>query len=280
MFTPMRLYTLVAAIGALTAACAAPPPAAVAPEGALVVMTFNIHAGKDAAGQHNLERVAAVIRGAGADVVLLQEVDRMTRRSGGEDQLAQLAAHTGMHGAFGRTLDYQGGTYGIAILSRWPIARDTMHALPVDPPQERAGGSREPRGALHAIIALGVDTLHVLNTHLDPSGDDRWRRQEAAALAAIAAPLAARGAAVVLGGDLNALPGTAPVERVAAAGVTDWWTRCGEGPGFTYPDSLPARRIDYLMGSAAFRCVRAEVLPAGPSDHRALRVVLARRDRR
>ncbi|HSL69576.1 MAG TPA: endonuclease/exonuclease/phosphatase family protein, partial [Longimicrobiales bacterium] len=49
----------------------------------LRVLTYNIHAGKDAAQQHNLQRVAEVIRSTGADIVLLQEVDRRTQRSAG-----------------------------------------------------------------------------------------------------------------------------------------------------------------------------------------------------
>lgn len=260
----------------MLAACATPAPRPVAPGEALVAVTFNIHAGTDARGAPNLERVAAAIRASGADLVLLQEVDRMTRRSRGEDQLATLAAGTGLHGAFGRTLDYQGGEYGIAILSRWPIAHDRLVPLPVDPPQERAGGSREPRGVLHAAIVLGLDTLHVLNTHLDASRDDRWRRQEAAALAALGDSLARGGAAVLLGGDLNAQPGTPVLRVVTDAGFTDLWRACGAGDGFTYPDSLPARRIDYLLASRALRCVGADLLPAGPSDHRAVRARLTR----
>jgi hypothetical protein len=51
------------------------------------VLVFNIHAGKDAGGKPNLEEVAALVRSVDADVVLLQEVDRGTRRSGNVDQV-------------------------------------------------------------------------------------------------------------------------------------------------------------------------------------------------
>ena len=75
----------------------------------ITVLVYNIHAGKDAAGVDNLARVAAVVRETNADVVLLQEVDRGTRRSGGVDQPAELARLTGYAASFGRTLDYDGG---------------------------------------------------------------------------------------------------------------------------------------------------------------------------
>jgi endonuclease/exonuclease/phosphatase family metal-dependent hydrolase len=249
-------------------ACAPAPPALPAPVVPFTVLVFNIHAGKDAAGIHNLERVADVVRAQAADVVLLQEVDRLTTRSGGEDQIARLAALTGMHGAFGKTLDYQGGEYGIALLSRWPLARDTLYHLPIDPPQARAGGSYEPRGAQYAAIVRGADTLHVFNTHLDASRDDRYRRQEAAALLSLVAPLLDRGARVIVGGDLNSLPGSAVVEALTAGRLDDPWPACGTGDGFSYPDSLPIRRIDYLLLSPALSCTGAEVLGGGPSDHR------------
>ncbi|MEX2283333.1 MAG: endonuclease/exonuclease/phosphatase family protein, partial [Gemmatimonadota bacterium] len=65
----------------LIAGCVSAPSAL--PAGGIRVMTYNIHAGQDAAQQRNVERVADLIRQVGADVVLLQEIDRRTRRAGG-----------------------------------------------------------------------------------------------------------------------------------------------------------------------------------------------------
>jgi endonuclease/exonuclease/phosphatase family metal-dependent hydrolase len=136
------------AIACATSACTAARPAS-SPQDApsARVLVYNIHAGKDAAGVPNLERVAELVRRTKADIVLLQEVDKGTKRSANVDQTAVLAAQTGFHGAFGSALDYDGGKYGVAILSRWPILSDTLFHLPVEPPQTRSGGSMEPRGA-------------------------------------------------------------------------------------------------------------------------------------
>ncbi|HUF29522.1 MAG TPA: endonuclease/exonuclease/phosphatase family protein [Gemmatimonadaceae bacterium] len=243
-----------------------------APDAPIVAMVYNIHAGKDARGVHNLQRVAEAVRSADADLVLLQEVDRLTTRSGGEDQIALLAALTGMHSAFGNTLDYQGGQYGIALLSRWPIVRDTLFPLPIEPPQTRAGGSYEPRGALYAEIHRGSDTLHVFNTHLDASRNDQFRRQEVRALIELVSPLLDRGAAVIVGGDLNSTPESAVISQLTEGRLTDSWPLCGTGDGFSFPDSLPVRRIDYLFLSAALTCSGATVLNAHASDHRAVNV--------
>ena len=145
-----------------------------APE--LRLLVYNIHAGKDRAGQDNLSRVGELISLANADIVFLQEVDQNTTRSGNVDQLAELERLTGLMGAFGKTLDYRGGGYGIAILSRWPIRDDTLISLPIIPPQPRAGGSYEPRGMLAATIVMGRDSVRVFNERSICCISDRFCR--------------------------------------------------------------------------------------------------------
>ena len=264
---------LLATLALCLASCS--PNTAPAPDRAMRVLVYNIHAGTDAAGTGNLARVAALVAETDADVALLQEVDRGTTRSGGVDQVAELERLTGYHGAFGRTLDYQGGQYGIAILSRWPILSDTMIQLPVVPPQERAGGSYEPRGALHVRIAVPGRSVPVdlVNTHLDPSGDPHYRRQEIAGVLRAIDDL--RSAATVLGGDLNATPDDSAIASIAGSGLRDAWTACSSsGPGLTYPASVPVKRIDYLWLPAGASCRTATVLNTEASDHRPLLVTL------
>lgn len=242
----------------------------------VVVLSWNIHAGKDADRADNLERVAATIRESGADVVLLQEVDRETERSGRVDQLAVLERLTGLRGRFGRTLDYQGGGFGIAVLSRWPIVRDSMVPLIIEPPSVRAGGSREPRGVLHVVIDAPGGSLHVLNTHLDAEREDSARRQEVAQVAAFARRLRDAGATIIAGGDFNAEPGTPVIDAMLDAGFTDLWSACGAGAGLTYPARGGIKRIDYLFARDGVRCRQASVVGGDASDHRGLRVLIQR----
>lgn len=262
---PPSIRRLLAAFPLLAAGCVA---SVAAPGGAaLRVLDYNIHAGKDAAGVHNLQRVAELVRETGADLVLLQEVDRGTERSGGEDQVATLSALTGFHAAFGKTLDYQGGEYGIAVLSRWPIDGDTLLSLPVVPPQARSGGSHEPRGALIARVLAPSGELHLVNTHLDASRDDHYRLQEVARVRAIADSLAAGGGIVLVGGDLNATPESAVIASLTGAGWRDLWAGCGAGAGLTFPAAGPVKRIDYLLARPGLGCDSATVLPSTASDH-------------
>src|SRR4051812_45709975 len=83
------------AIVALTSCARSQQVGAPMPAASFKVLVYNVHAGKDAAGKDNLQRVAEVVRDVGADVVLLQEVDKGTRRSGGVDQPAEYARRTG-----------------------------------------------------------------------------------------------------------------------------------------------------------------------------------------
>ena len=248
-------------------------PGAIA-AGSLRVLVYNMHAGKDAAGVDNLDGVASLVRETASDIVLLQEVDQGTRRSGNVDQPAQLAQRTGFHVSFGSALDYDGGKYGVAILSRWPIEHDTLFRLPVDPPQERAGGSREPRGALRADIRTPWGTLTVFNTHIDASREDTWRLQEATVIAELVRSARTGGSLVLLGGDLNSTPESTVQQNLRSSGLRDAFAECGRGDGLTFPSDSAVKRIDYLYLTDRMRCDAAEVLKTRVSDHLPLLVVV------
>jgi endonuclease/exonuclease/phosphatase family metal-dependent hydrolase len=268
--TATRRGSVVGAVLALlVGGCARPLPISTPRE--LRVLVYNIHAGKDAGGIDNLARVVDLVRTTGADVVLLQEVDRGTRRSGQVDQPAVLARQTGFAVAFGKTLDYDGGEYGIAMLSRWPIAEQGVTRLPVEPPQRRSGGSYEPRGAQRVIVRGSDVEIALVNTHLDASREDHYRRQEARTVVGIVADL---GSPVLVGGDFNSTPESEVQADIRSAGLRDAWLECGRGDGFTYPADRPTKRIDYLYLTGRTACTRAEVLATMASDHRPLLVTV------
>ncbi len=242
----------------------------------LNVLVYNIHAGKDAAGQPNLQQVADLVRSTRADVVMLQEVDRGTRRSGNVDQLQALIEGTGLAGVFGRTLDYDGGTYGIAMLSRRGFLYDNTFPLAVTPVQARAGGSHEPRGALLTVAATRAGRWYAMTTHLDASREDSYRLQEVDGVTALVKARVSDETPLLVGGDFNSEPDSAVQQRLRAAGLRDAWRECGHGDGFTYPAGTPAKRIDYLFLTATLRCTEARVIETRASDHRPLLVTVTR----
>ncbi len=238
---------------------------------------FNIHAGKDASGRPNLEEVASLVRSTDADIVMLQEVDRGTRRSGNVDQLERLSERTGFESAFGRSLDYDGGQYGIAALSRTRFDAVQTIPLPAAPQQPRAGGAIEPRAALAATARTPLGALHIITTHLDASTTDEYRLQETEQLVTLMQARTSAEGLVLVGGDFNAEPGSRVLERLRAAGLRDAWTECGNGDGFTYPSSKPIKRIDYLFLTGTLGCTTARVIETTISDHRPLLVTVVRK---
>jgi len=285
--SPFRRAPLLALL-AVAASCGVPrtapaplaaalplPVIAPAPAGALRVLVYNIHAGKDAARTPRIAELADLVRHSSADVVLLQEVDQLTRRSGNVDQPAELASRTGYRAAFGRTIDYDGGRFGIAILSRWPIVADTMIPLDGAAPAGAESSRHEPRGALRVVVDAPQGRVTVMNTHLDAFGGNAWREQEADSLVRIVAAARDAGETVIVGGDFNSTPESAAQQVLRTAGMRDAWQECARGDGFTFPASTPAKRIDFLFLNGATRCTTATVLDTQLSDHRPLLVDVA-----
>ena len=100
------------------------------------------------------------------------------------------------------------------------------------------------------------------------SRDDGYRRQEIRTVLAIARAAGAGGVPVLVGGDFNAEPGSAPHAAALAAGLRDAWAECGRGDALTYPDDRPVKRIDYLWLAGAARCDEGRVIESRASDHR------------
>src|SRR5689334_25080314 len=91
-------------------------------------MTYNIHVGVGMDKKLDLARIAEIINDQKPDLVGLQEVDRSVERTQRIDEIVDLAKLTKMDYAFAFNLKYQGGQYGVAILSRKPILA-TDHRL-------------------------------------------------------------------------------------------------------------------------------------------------------
>lgn len=226
------------------------------------VLSYNIHHGEGTDGRVDLERSAAVIRSARPDLVALQEVDNKTQRTGHVDQTARLAELTGMRAMFCKQLDYEGGDYGQAVLSRLPISEPTIHWLPGQPDRER-------RIAAEVTVEMGKRKLIFITTHLHHNNAE-IRTQQANALNEI---FMARTDPVILAGDLNALPDSA----VLSVLNTSWTsaTLNSDSPTFTFPSPRPERQLDYVLTRSAKTLlpVSSQVLAeAMASDHRPLLV--------
>ncbi len=221
----------------------------------LRVLTYNIHHGEAMDGEFDYERLAKVITDLEPDVVALQEVDRGTQRTGGVDQPALLGKLTGMLFAFGQAMPYQGGQYGEAVLSRFPIVRVEAYPLPFRPGQE-------PRAALVTYIKPdnGLPEFIFAGTHLCHQSNDT-RTEQARQMNRVLADR--EGPPVILSGDLNARTGSDPMNEL----LTERWVDA----------TAPQSRIDYVLIRPvdSWRVVEVTIVDERVvSDHRPVLAVL------
>lgn len=124
----------------------------------LRVVSYNIRHGHDVG--LDMSVLARDLLQVRADVIGLQEVDVGTSRVQGRDTLFELARAAGFaHYRFCRAIDFAGGQYGTAILSRYPILSFEIIPLPTPP-------HAEGRAVGHAILDVNKERVDIFNTHL------------------------------------------------------------------------------------------------------------------
>lgn len=84
----------------------------------LKIMSYNVRGGMGMDNQRDYDRASAIIREHRPDICALQELDSVTGRNGRTDAVREFADRTGMHGTFARAIPYDGGSYGIGLLSK------------------------------------------------------------------------------------------------------------------------------------------------------------------
>ncbi|HEY3581202.1 MAG TPA: endonuclease/exonuclease/phosphatase family protein [Pyrinomonadaceae bacterium] len=222
----------------------------------LRVMTYNIHVGVGMDKKLDLQRIADVINREHPDLVGLQEVDRGVKRTEGKDEIAELATLTQMQYAFAPNLDFQGGKYGVAILSRFPI-RNTVHRMYENKREA------ERRGMLLVDVEVDHKTLTFVTTHLDYQFEDGRAfetEQLLRFLADVKEPL-------IVVADLNDVPSGGAYQLMRTKFDDAWITSRAQGDGFSYPADKPAKRIDHIFYSRGVRAKKAWVVETLASDH-------------
>jgi endonuclease/exonuclease/phosphatase family metal-dependent hydrolase len=236
----------------------------------LRVLQFNIRAARTGSGGVDLPRIAAEISAVRPDLVSLNEVDTDTTRTHA-DEPAYLARATGLHVVYGPNVIYDGGPFGNAVLTRYPVVESHNLRLPGAPGLER-------RGLLTVVV--DVDGHHVAfsSTHL--SDGDTGRRSRLLQALAVARALRSTPGPTILAGDLNSDPGDVPA-RILRQGLLDAQRESGTGPGGTYPQDDPVGRFDYILYDRDLATVpgSTRVRTSESSDHRAVltRLVLPTR---
>lgn len=187
------------------------------------IASYNIHHGEGTDGKYDFERLASQFNHWQADVIALQEVDSMTTRSGKTYALGALADITRYYDTFCPTMDYQGGKYGIGMLSRQKPLKVTSYALP---------GKEEPR---RLMVAEFKDYV-VACTHLSLNADDRM-----ASLPIILQAARNTDKPFVIAGDWNDTPNSPFTKALSKDFCLRSNTRLA-----TFPADSPKDCIDYI----------------------------------
>jgi endonuclease/exonuclease/phosphatase (EEP) superfamily protein YafD len=206
-------------------------------------VTFNQHAGNDAA-----QAIGDWLERSGADVVAMQELASPQRQ---QALAAALPSFAHVHAQFGRWAD-------VVVFSRWPILQAQTVAL-------------GPGGAQAAVVRIDWrgEPVTLVGVHLHwPIGADnvRLRNAELQALADLARDTPGP---LLIGGDFN-ITQWSPVfdAAFAAAPLQD----CARGQGLvtSWPSFFPpaAIRIDHCLASLHWRVLQVRAGPSLGSDHR------------
>ena len=221
------------------------------------VATYNIKHGRGMDGVLDLERTLATLKSLNADVIALQEVDDQARRSGGVDQASWLAERLGMHAAYGAFMDFQGGRYGLAILSRRPILSHESWRLPE---------GNEPRVALATRIETDAgEVITAVAVHFDWVKDDGFRYAQALETLRQIQTL---DTPWIVFGDFNDVPDSRTMNAFRKVAGN---ARKPSDSSATFPADEPNIEIDYILSgpSSSWSPTSATVIKESiASDHR------------
>lgn len=250
----------------------------------LRIMSYNIRVGKGMDQVNSLQRIADVICLEQPHVVALQEVDSATIRTGGVDQIKELAKLTGMYSAFAPAIAFSGGKYGVGLLSlEEPIS---IKKVPLP-------GREEPR----VLLIVEFRDYVVASTHFSLTEADRLASAEI-----LLTEAAQVHKPMFICGDFNALPTSPSITRLSApATLTNLsapatLTLLSDPTAPTFPADHPTECIDYIFGKSGtspnpgqsnnqnafkfnvkFNIIKQVVIPESvASDHRPIMVVISK----
>lgn len=233
----------------------------------LRIITYNIHhaAPPSKPGVIDIEAIISTLKKYPADVIALQEVDVNTKRSGDIDEAKAIADGLGLYSYFAKAIDHDGGFYGVALLSKFPLNNASVIRLPMDTTVKG-----EQRVLATATIKLPSGRSVVVGcTHLDHQKDSRSRDLQMAQIISFAKTTSQP---FVLAGDFNAQIGSSTLQLFDQV-----FQRTCEPCAPTFPADRANRTIDFIgyKKLAGIKTISHQVIPETyASDHLPVRAVI------
>ncbi len=215
----------------------------------LKILTYNIQQGYSEYGQKNFAEQLSLIRRINADVIGLQESDTNRIAGGNVDIVRYFADRLDMYSYYGPKV--VPGTFGIALLSRYPIENPRTFYM---------YSEREQTAAIVAQISVGGKPFNMYVTHLGNGGP---LIQQENFLAEIDG-----NDDVIAMGDFNFNPDSEQYQLTTLTLDDAWLLR--------WPDDVDDegvhldKRIDHIFVSPGTRIHDARYLLRPESDHPAM----------
>lgn len=232
------------------------------------LMSYNIHHASPPSQPDaiDIDAIVRVIKAQDVALVALQEVDSGTERSGEGNQAALIAERLNMYYYFSKAINFNGGEYGNAILSKYPIEEGSTHRLPNEPE-----AATEDRVMSTGKIRLpGGNEIIFASTHLDYKENSPSRIRQMKKLLEI---LNEMEQPVILAGDFNDVPDSETIELLES----DFQLSCSNCPP-TFPVIEPVKAIDFIAykhPQQKFRTKAHKVIDETyASDHRPVFAVI------
>jgi len=233
----------------------------------LKLLTYNIHRGVGCDRRYDIGRIERVLREESPDIITLQEVDCGLARSDFDDQVELLSSRLGLTASYWATSAMAEGHFGLATLSRFPVAFVREYDLSYRP-------RNEPRFCFRTDLDTGDGVmLHVFNCHLGlATMERRFQRRRLLSDALLLSEELHHP--VVLMGDFNDRPVTVVHHQLRRHFLDAYQCVGKRWNSATFQFGPLAWRLDHIYVSRDVRVldcrVRRDELTRVASDHRPL----------
>ncbi|HEY61942.1 MAG TPA: hypothetical protein G4N95_04755 [Anaerolineae bacterium] len=215
----------------------------------LRVMTYNIQQGYSEDGQFNVDGQIALIKSIDPDILAIEESDSARIANANNDLVAYFAKNLNMNSYYGPNSVV--GTFGIALLSKYPIQNPhTFYMF----------SKGEQTAAIQAQISVNNQTFNIFATHLGNGGPIIQQEQVLAEVDTLPN--------VILMGDFNFRPDTPQYELTGTILEDAWLLRGRKDSNNTGVN--PQERIDHIFVSPSTLVLDCHYVRSTASDHPAM----------
>lgn len=209
------------------------------------IATYNI---QSANYGRSMDEINKEITDLKIDIIGFQEIDNLTRRSGGVNVLNEICKNDYKYYEYSASMEFDGGYYGIGIASVYPIQLiKTVHYETAD---------LEPRILMICKVNIDNKIVYIANTHLSYENIEIRNKQFR-----LLANELKKYTPIILFGDFN-------VSSFNEFDVIDLSkVNSSETPIESFKEEIPFRCIDNIFYSNEIKLIKTELNKSESSDH-------------